>query len=61
MIDLETLSIRPNAVILTIGAVKFERNTNPVNPKFLDTFYRRIDISWITSYYLGSNVYFLVL
>ena len=26
MLDLESLSVRPHAVILVIGAIKFERN-----------------------------------
>ena len=41
MLDLETYSTRPNAVILTIGAVKFNRYTGVSN----SSFYRRIDIS----------------
>ena len=49
MIDLETLSINPSAVILTIGAVKFNRrgNINSLNNK--NSFYRRIVIKavWI--------------
>ena len=44
MIDLETLSTRPNAIILTIGAVRFDRN-GPQKPlEELDTFYRRIQM-----------------
>ena len=44
MIDLETLSTKPNAIILTIGAVRFDRN-GPQKPiEELDTFYRRIQM-----------------
>ena len=47
MLDLETYSTRPNAVILTIGAVRFER-VGPLGSfksleKTGDVFYRRID------------------
>jgi DNA polymerase III epsilon subunit-like protein len=51
MIDLETLSIRPNAVILVIGAIKFNRGetwdkiTDEHNIEKLDYFYTRICIS----------------
>ena len=50
MIDLETLSVRPHAVILVIGAIKFKRNVKyneqleEKNLEKLDTFYRRITI-----------------
>ena len=50
MIDLETLSVRPNAVILTIGAIKFNRNDKwDFNKTYIEqpninTFYRRITI-----------------
>ena len=56
MIDIETLSTRPNAVILTIGAIRFNRNDsskslpdiktvkNGLENTNLDFFYRRIDI-----------------
>lgn len=37
MLDLETLSLRPNAAILSIGAVKFSRDEGVV-----DEFYRTI-------------------
>lgn len=44
MIDLETLGVKPNAVILTIGAIKFNRN-GPQKPlEELSTFYKRIKI-----------------
>lgn len=39
MVDIETLSTEPNAVILTVSAVKF----NMKDDKNLDTFYYRID------------------
>ena len=47
MLDLETLSVRPHAVILVIGAIKFKRNKKYEEEKNLDkldTFYRRITI-----------------
>jgi len=48
MIDLETLSVRPHAIILVIGAIKFNRNS-PIwkeNPEFKkhNIFYRKIEI-----------------
>lgn len=39
--DLETLSTDPQALILSIGAVKFDRDTGTMDP---DYFYRIIDI-----------------
>lgn len=50
MIDLETLSTESNALILTIGAIKF--SLNDLEGKIGDTFYRRIDLS---SYYNMTN------
>jgi hypothetical protein len=44
MIDLETLSTRPNAMILTLGAVRFNRRGVPRELKDMDSFYRRIDM-----------------
>jgi hypothetical protein len=44
MIDLETLSTDSNAIILTIGAVKFNRDPHISNLNDCDTFYRRINI-----------------
>ena len=50
MLDLETLSIRPDAVILVIGAIKFNRNykyEENISKKDiynLDYFYKRITI-----------------
>lgn len=38
-VDLETLSTRPNACIVSIGAVKFEFE----NSKIIDTFYINVD------------------
>ena len=51
MIDLETLSVRPHAIILVIGAIKFKRTKKyseeieQKNIDKLDTFYRRITIN----------------
>lgn len=45
MIDLETMSLNPDASILTIGAVKFNRKKRVRTIKNMDTFYRRITIS----------------
>ena len=42
MIDLETLSVRPDASILVIGAIKFPRRGYLRSINDLDTFYRRI-------------------
>lgn len=39
MVDLETMSVRPNAIIVSIGAVYFDET------EIGDTFYRRIDIA----------------
>ncbi len=44
MIDLETLSTRPNAIIVSIGAIKFERKGPLRDLNNLDQFYKRIDI-----------------
>jgi len=46
MVDLETLSVQPNGVILTLGAIKFDPWDNDgllADPRGLDCFYRRID------------------
>lgn len=52
MIDLETLSVRPHAIILIIGAIKFNRNKFkwPTEPNFekYNTFYRKIEIKSCT-------------
>ena len=52
MIDIETLSTRPNACILTIGAIKFTlKPYNELKPiDRMDTFYRRIDIQSCADY-----------
>jgi exodeoxyribonuclease VIII len=39
MLDLETMSVRSNAAIASIGAVKFEVGTG-----IIDTFYRTVDL-----------------
>jgi len=53
MIDLETLSTRPNSVILTLAAVRFDRYATPNKIDMIDTnfnvnndniFYRKITI-----------------
>lgn len=44
MIDLETLSVRANALILTIGAIKFNTNFPIKSMDKMDKFYRRITI-----------------
>jgi hypothetical protein len=50
MLDLETLSVRPNAVILVIGAIKFNRgekwkeNIDEKDFEKLNVFYKRINI-----------------
>jgi DNA polymerase III epsilon subunit-like protein len=43
MIDIETLSTSPNALILTIGAIKFNRKGVLKKIDDLDTFYVRIN------------------
>jgi len=43
MIDIETLSTKPNSLILTIGAIKFKKNTEFPELKNMETFYKRID------------------
>ena len=45
MIDLETLSVLPNSIIVTIGAVKFNRDNTVKSLQNCDTFYRRISIA----------------
>ena len=49
MIDLETLSTRPNAVILVIAGVKFNRAGKITELKGMDTFYKRVEINSCTS------------
>lgn len=43
MVDLETLSTKSNAVILTIGAIKFNEKDN-IGEGEKDTFYMRVNI-----------------
>lgn len=43
MLDIETLSTIPNSLILTIGAIKFNRNKDFKSMEDLDTFYVRIN------------------
>ena len=47
MVDLETLSTKPNALVLTIGAVRFDPFANDGvlkdGPNGMDQFYARID------------------
>ena len=43
MVDIETLSTQSNAVILSIGAIKFDRDGSlPDSPSEMDTFYVRV-------------------
>ena len=44
MLDLETLSVRPDAAIIVIGAIKFFREGDVLPLEKSDTFYRRITI-----------------
>ena len=44
MIDIETLSTKNNALILTIGVIKFQRGYEIKELKNMETFYTRIDI-----------------
>ena len=44
MIDIETLSTTPNALILTIGAVIFNPKDDIIPLKDMETFYKRVDI-----------------
>jgi hypothetical protein len=46
MIDIETLSTNPNAHILTIAAIKFNRNDCSIPLlEDMETFYQRVDLS----------------
>ena len=45
MLDIETLSTANNAVIMTIGAIKFNRNKTLKKLEDYETFYRRIDMN----------------
>ena len=44
MLDIETYSTKPNACIMTIGAIKFKRGTELKKLEEMDTFYRRITL-----------------
>ena len=44
MLDLETLDTKPTSVILTIGAIRFDREKRLKPLKQCDTFYRKIEI-----------------
>ena len=50
-IDLETLSTKPDAVLLTIGAIKFDPFTN--DPPYSDFYYR----ANVTSHRSRSNCF----
>lgn len=43
MIDIETMAVSSDAAILTIGAVKFDRNETNYDISKMDRFYARID------------------
>lgn len=55
IIDLETLSTRPHAVILVLAGIKFNRNDDIPPLEKMDTFYRRIEISSCTDIYLHTD------
>jgi DNA polymerase III epsilon subunit-like protein len=44
MLDLETLSIRPDAAIIVIGAIKFFRKGSMISMEDSEKFYRRITV-----------------
>lgn len=44
MVDLETMAVSPDAVIVTIGAVKFNRRDTNDNINNIDKFYSRVNI-----------------
>lgn len=56
MMDLETLSVRPHAAIIIIGAIRFNRgeiwdkNIDARDLEKLDVFYRRININSCVNY-----------
>ena len=43
MIDIETMAVSSDAVIVTIGAVKFDRNGKDEDIDKIDRFYERVD------------------
>ncbi len=55
MLDIETLSTSTNSVIVSIGAIKFDK-TAKILPSvdLMDTFYRKIDINSCTN--LGMEI-----
>ena len=55
MIDLETLNTHPDSIILTIGAIKFDRTQNLSKMEDCDSFYRRIEIESCKSIGLTSS------
>jgi hypothetical protein len=54
MVDIETLGTTPNSVILTIGALKFERNKGLQKLEDLEQFSCRIDVN--SCVYLGLEI-----
>lgn len=48
MLDLETLSVRSDAAIIVIGAIKFNRNNYLKPLEEMETFYRLVDIESCT-------------
>ena len=55
MIDIETLSTNVNALILTIGAIKFDSKLKCIKPiEEMQTFYKRIEIDSCLK--LGMNI-----
>ena len=49
MLDLETLSTRPDAAIAVIGAIKFSRHSdNSLDLDEMDSFYVRVELSSCT-------------
>ena len=42
MIDIETLGISPNSVVMTIGAIKFNRIDDIKSIEYMDSFYCRV-------------------
>jgi hypothetical protein len=55
MLDLETYSVNSNAIIMTIGAIKFTRTKNIYSLEECDTFYRRITFESSQALGLHSN------
>jgi hypothetical protein len=55
MIDLETYSTLPNAAILTLGAVKFNREDDCKKIEDMEVFYRKIDLDSNTNRHIDEN------